>query len=68
MRKYPIFGERVCTYCGNTMFYITEDDGSPIGVCDCGNIDYCDNETMEDVQKRFGTRLTPSKLDFLYTD
>ena len=61
---YPVFGERFCTYCGRNMLYII-DHGRPVGVCDCGNVDYCDNETVEDVKKRFGDVMKPSKYKYL---
>lgn len=61
---YPVFGERFCTYCGRNMLYII-DNGQPVGVCDCGNVDYCDNETVEDVKKRFGDAMKPSKYKYL---
>jgi hypothetical protein len=63
--KYPVFGERFCTFCGGSVIYVV-DNGQPIGVCDCGRIDYCDNETVEDVKKRFGDKMKPSKYDYIY--
>lgn len=65
MANYPVFGERFCTYCGGKMFYFTDENNCPVGVCDCGNTDYCDNETVEDVKKRFGDCLKPSKYKFV---
>lgn len=65
MAKYPVFGERFCTYCGGTMYYFTDEDNNPGGICDCGNVDYCDNKTVEKVKKQYGSRLQPSKRKFV---
>lgn len=56
--KTKIFGTRFCTYCGGEVKYFLY-EGKPIGTCSCGNTDYCDNETKEDVIKRFGSRFKP---------
>lgn len=61
-----VFGKRFCTYCGKEeMYYITDDGGRPYGVCSCGNEDYCDGETVEQVKKRFGAKLKPADIDTL---
>ena len=65
MAKYPVFGERFCTYCGGTMYYITDTHNNPIGLCSCGNTDYCDNKTVADVKKQYGDRMKPSKYKFI---
>lgn len=61
--RYKVFGERFCTYCGGSVVYFIDEDGQPAGVCKCGNVDYCDNETVEDVKKRFGSSMHPPKCD-----
>lgn len=65
MFKYSIFGERFCTYCGGTMYFFTDEDGNPNGVCPCGNVDFCNNETVEDVKNRYKDVLQPSKRKFI---
>ena len=65
MTKYPVFGERFCTYCGGTMHYFTDENNHPGGICSCGNTDYCDNKTVEDVKKWYGDALKPSKCKFV---
>lgn len=58
--KIKAWGKRFCTYCGGTkMYYMTLPTGKNIGVCDCGNVDYCDRQTKEQIQARFGERLKP---------
>lgn len=51
MRKFRTFGQRFCTYCGTNQMYYIDFDGSPLGVCNCGNVDWCDNETETEVKK-----------------
>lgn len=66
-----VFGQRFCTYCGrNKMYYFIDGDGHPFGSCSCGNEDYCDHETVEQVKQRFGAKLKPADIDTLelYTD
>jgi hypothetical protein len=65
MARYPVFGERFCTYCAGTVIYFTMENNEPMGVCSCGNTDYCDNETVADVKKRYGDRMKPSKRKFI---
>lgn len=68
--KYKTFGQRFCTHCGQTKMYYFIDHingGIPAGVCTtCDNIDYCDNETVEDVKKRFGEALKPADVEYVY--
>jgi hypothetical protein len=65
MKKFRVFGERSCTYCGHTMLFI-DYNSQPMGLClRCDNTDYCDNETEEDVKKRYGERLRQSKYKFM---
>lgn len=67
--KTKVFGQRFCTYCGrNAMYYCESEDNSVMGVCDCGNIDYCDRETKEDVLKRFGDDMKEPDIDVMYFD
>ena len=54
------FGKRFCTFCGGYVIYYN-DNNYIYGECECGNVDYCDNETEEDVKKRFGSRFIEIK-------
>lgn len=48
------YARRFCTQCGTyNMLYATV-DGRPIGMCDCGNTDWCDNKTEADVKAQIG--------------
>lgn len=68
-KRYPVFGRRFCTYCGRTkMYYIRFEDNKPLGLCDCGNIDWCDNETEADVRKRYGADLKLPDIASLLLD
>lgn len=68
MAKYPVFGVRFCTYCGEMMDYIINENNHPFGFCLCGNTDYCDNETVEDTKKRFGEKLKIPKYKYIIVD
>jgi hypothetical protein len=64
MLKVKPFGQRFCTYCGTNEMYYFIDEEEPIGVClKCNNIDYCDNETVEQVKERFGEHMKTPDLD-----
>jgi hypothetical protein len=64
--KFKVFGQRFCTYCGSDAMYYIEDGEQPRGFCcECDNVDWCDNETVEDVKKRYGDRLHEADIDFL---
>lgn len=72
MVKARVFGKRFCTYCGKTnMYYYTwEEEGKTrvFGECftrGCENVDYCDNQTEEDIKKWFGDKLKPSSVQFV---
>ena len=61
-----VFGQRFCTRCGqDKMYYYMDGDGYPYGSCSCGNIDYCNGETVERVKKRLGEELKPVDIDAL---
>lgn len=68
MKKFRVFGQRLCTHCGTTRMYYIDFNGRPLGLCDCDNIDWCDGETEADVKKRYGTRLKPADISFLEMD
>lgn len=52
-----VFFERFCTYCGGTVRYFITEEGFPLGVCKCGNIDWCDNwDTVEKVINHYGKK------------
>jgi hypothetical protein len=65
MARYPVFGERFCTYCAGTMLYFTNENNEPMGICSCGNTDYCDGKTVADVKKQYGDHMKPSKYKFI---
>ena len=66
MEEAKVFGMRFCTYCGKTEVYYCEfKDGTVMGVCDCGNTDYCTRETKDDVIKRFGDRMKTPDIDVM---
>ena len=64
-KRYKVFGQRFCTYCGKDEMYYIDYNGKPLGLCDCGNTDWCSGETEADVKKRYGTRLKPADIDIL---
>lgn len=65
-KRFKVFGQRFCTYCGKDEMYYIDYNGRPLGLCDCGNVDYCDHDKTEaDVKKRYGTRLKPADIDVL---
>lgn len=67
--KAKVFGQRFCTYCGKTsMYYCEFEDKTLIGVCDCGNTDYCTRETKEKILERFGSRMKTPDIDTMYFD
>ena len=68
MQKFRVFGQRFCTYCGTNKMYYIHFNGSPLGLCDCGNVDWCDGETEADVKKRYGARLQSADISFLEMD
>ena len=69
MVEAKVFGMRFCTFCGKTkMYYCEFKDGTTLGVCDCGNIDYCTRYTKEDVIKHFGERLKAPDIDVMCFD
>lgn len=68
MRKFRVFGQRFCTYCGTNQMYYINFNGSPLGLCNCGNIDWCDNKTETEVKKQYGARLKPADISFLVMD
>ena len=65
--KYKTFGQRFCTHCGTyEMYYFEDEDGEPGGMClRCGNIDWCDNQTIEDVKQHYGEKLLSPKKKFI---
>ena len=68
-KKYVAYAKRFCTYCGKTeMYYCTTEDG-PIGVCSCGNTDWCDNMTEDDIKAQIGKgRLIACDVDIIFED
>lgn len=68
MKKFRTFGQRFCTYCGTTRMYYIDFNGRPLGLCDCGNVDWCDGETEEEVKQHYGQRLKPADIEFLEMD
>lgn len=68
MQRFKTFGQRFCTYCGTTRMYYINFNGNPLGLCDCGNVDWCDGETEAEVKKRYGKRLQPADIEFLEMD
>ena len=68
MKRFKTFGQRFCTYCGTTHMYYINLNGRPLGLCDCGNVDWCDGETEADVKKRYSTHLKPADVNFLEMD
>lgn len=68
MKQFKVFGERICTYCGGKMLYINFTNNQPLGLCDCGNTDWCDNKTEDDVKKQYGSHLRPSRIKILEMD
>jgi hypothetical protein len=50
------------------MYYIHFERNRPLGLCDCGNVDWCDGETAEDVKKRYGVHLHPADIIALEMD
>ena len=64
-KQFRVFGQRNCTYCGSAEMYYIDFFGNPLGVCDCGNTDYCDHETETDVKKRFGDRMKAPNISTL---
>ena len=66
MEKAKVFGMRFCTFCGKTnMYYCEFKDGTILGVCDCGNVDYCTRYTKEDVIKHFGNEMKTPDIDVM---
>ena len=64
--KAKVFGQRFCTRCGTTQMYYYTIEGQPEGSCQrCGNIDYCDDETEQQVKQRFGNLLRKADIDTL---
>jgi hypothetical protein len=47
------------------MYYCEAEDGDLIGVCDCGNVDYCMGETKESILKRFGDTMKKPDIDVM---
>lgn len=68
MQKFRVFGQRFCTYCGTNQMYYIDFNGIPLGICNCGNTDWCDGKTETEVKKQYGARLKPADIPFLEMD
>lgn len=58
------YARRFCTYCGTHNLLYATVDGHPLGMCDCGNTDWCDNMTEADVKRLVAEgKLSPCDID-----
>ena len=68
-KKYKTFGKRFCTYCGKEEMYYIDLNGTPVGICKCGNTDWWSSrKTPEDVKARYKDRLKPADVPYLFLD
>lgn len=68
MKKFKTFGQRFCSYCGTNKMYYINFNGAPLGLRDCGNVDWCDGKTEAEVKQQYGQHLKPADIDFLEMD